>query len=92
MIAITVQEEADDDSDLSDYGDEVDGRKDALAEPCFMLIGEIFELRGSEYCTFLICSQLHFFFFKYNLKIKKVQHKSSRVIPSLSVCLFETML
>uniref|UniRef100_A0A673CQ66 Sorting nexin 25 n=1 Tax=Sphaeramia orbicularis TaxID=375764 RepID=A0A673CQ66_9TELE len=38
--------EADDDSDLSDYGDEVDGRKDALAEPCFMLIGEIFELRG----------------------------------------------
>lgn len=40
------EEEADDDSDLSDYGDEVDGRKDALAEPCFMLIGEIFELRG----------------------------------------------
>uniref|UniRef100_A0A3Q4M1D5 Sorting nexin 25 n=1 Tax=Neolamprologus brichardi TaxID=32507 RepID=A0A3Q4M1D5_NEOBR len=31
--------------DLSDY-DETDGRKDALAEPCFMLIGEIFELRG----------------------------------------------
>uniref|UniRef100_A0A673MJ05 Sorting nexin-25-like n=1 Tax=Sinocyclocheilus rhinocerous TaxID=307959 RepID=A0A673MJ05_9TELE len=25
---------------------ETDGRKDALAEPCFMLIGEIFELRG----------------------------------------------
>ncbi|KAF7657311.1 hypothetical protein LDENG_00028890 [Lucifuga dentata] len=40
------EEEADDDSDLSDYGDEADGRKDALAEPCFMLIGEIFELRG----------------------------------------------
>ncbi|XP_067374722.1 sorting nexin-25 isoform X1 [Channa argus] len=40
------EEEADDDSDLSDYGDEVDGKKDALAEPCFMLIGEIFELRG----------------------------------------------
>nr|XP_040029969.1 sorting nexin-25 [Gasterosteus aculeatus aculeatus] len=40
------EEEADDDSDLSDYGDEVDGRRDALAEPCFMLIGEIFELRG----------------------------------------------
>lgn len=39
-------EDGDDDSDLSDYGDEVDGRKDALAEPCFMLIGEIFELRG----------------------------------------------
>lgn len=71
IIAVTVQEEADDDSDLSDYGDEVDGRKDALAEPCFMLIGEIFELRGSEYYIFLICSQLHFFFFKYNLKIKK---------------------
>lgn len=40
------EEEADDDSDLSDYGDEVDGRRDPLAEPCFMLIGEIFELRG----------------------------------------------
>uniref|UniRef100_A0A665TQE5 Sorting nexin 25 n=1 Tax=Echeneis naucrates TaxID=173247 RepID=A0A665TQE5_ECHNA len=39
-------EDADEDSDLSDYGDEADGRKDALAEPCFMLIGEIFELRG----------------------------------------------
>lgn len=44
-----VQEDDDDDSDLSDYGDEADGKKDALAEPCFMLIGEIFELRGSEY-------------------------------------------
>lgn len=43
-----VQEDDDDDSDLSDYGDETDGKKDALAEPCFMLIGEIFELRGSE--------------------------------------------
>uniref|UniRef100_A0A7N8Y354 Sorting nexin 25 n=1 Tax=Mastacembelus armatus TaxID=205130 RepID=A0A7N8Y354_9TELE len=32
--------------DLSDYGDDVDGRKEALAEPFFMLIGEIFELRG----------------------------------------------
>ncbi|AWP12507.1 putative sorting nexin-25 [Scophthalmus maximus] len=40
------EEEAEDDSDLSDYGDEGDGRRDALAEPCFMLIGEIFELRG----------------------------------------------
>uniref|UniRef100_A0A2K6LWU3 PX domain-containing protein n=1 Tax=Rhinopithecus bieti TaxID=61621 RepID=A0A2K6LWU3_RHIBE len=40
------QEETEEDSDLSDYGDDVDGRKDALAEPCFMLIGEIFELRG----------------------------------------------
>uniref|UniRef100_A0A665T5P4 Sorting nexin 25 n=1 Tax=Echeneis naucrates TaxID=173247 RepID=A0A665T5P4_ECHNA len=40
------EEDADEDSDLSDYGDEADGRKDALAEPCFMLIGEIFELRG----------------------------------------------
>ncbi|KAB0373503.1 hypothetical protein FD755_015162, partial [Muntiacus reevesi] len=40
------EEEAEEDSDLSDYGDDVDGRKDALAEPCFMLIGEIFELRG----------------------------------------------
>ncbi|XP_076023956.1 sorting nexin-25 [Genypterus blacodes] len=40
------EEEAEDDSDLSDSGDEADGRKDALAEPCFMLIGEIFELRG----------------------------------------------
>ncbi|CAM4618347.1 unnamed protein product [Leuciscus chuanchicus] len=40
------EDEAEDDSDLSDYGDETDGRKDALAEPCFMLIGEIFELRG----------------------------------------------
>lgn len=40
------EEDGDDDSDLSDYGDEMDGRKDALAEPCFMLIGEIFELRG----------------------------------------------
>uniref|UniRef100_A0A3Q3QS40 Sorting nexin 25 n=1 Tax=Monopterus albus TaxID=43700 RepID=A0A3Q3QS40_MONAL len=29
----------------SDYAF-VDGRKDALAEPCFRLIGEIFELRG----------------------------------------------
>uniref|UniRef100_G3WK22 Sorting nexin 25 n=2 Tax=Sarcophilus harrisii TaxID=9305 RepID=G3WK22_SARHA len=41
-----LQEEAEEDSDLSDYGDDVDGKKDALAEPCFMLIGEIFELRG----------------------------------------------
>ncbi|KAJ8335900.1 hypothetical protein SKAU_G00392420 [Synaphobranchus kaupii] len=40
------EEEAEDDSDLSDYGDEVDGKKESLAEPCFMLIGEIFELRG----------------------------------------------
>lgn len=48
------QDEADDDSDLSDYGDETDGKKDALAEPCFMLIGEIFELRGSEYTTLCV--------------------------------------
>lgn len=48
------QEEAEDDSDLSDYGDEMDGKKDALAEPCFMLIGEIFELRGSEYSPFTL--------------------------------------
>ncbi|XP_054422138.1 sorting nexin-25 isoform X2 [Pteronotus mesoamericanus] len=40
------EEEIEEDSDLSDYGDDVDGRKDSLAEPCFMLIGEIFELRG----------------------------------------------
>ncbi|XP_062856486.1 sorting nexin-25 [Trichomycterus rosablanca] len=40
------EDEAEDDSDLSDYGDEVDGKKDALAEPFFMLIGEVFELRG----------------------------------------------
>ncbi|XP_014641743.1 PREDICTED: sorting nexin-25 isoform X2 [Ceratotherium simum simum] len=40
------EEETEEDSDLSDYGDDIDGRKDALAEPCFMLIGEIFELRG----------------------------------------------
>ncbi|XP_053315130.1 sorting nexin-25 isoform X4 [Spea bombifrons] len=40
------EEETEEDSDLSDYGDDVDGKKDALAEPCFMLIVEIFELRG----------------------------------------------
>uniref|UniRef100_A0A4W3JSQ7 Sorting nexin 25 n=1 Tax=Callorhinchus milii TaxID=7868 RepID=A0A4W3JSQ7_CALMI len=40
------QEDTEDDSDLSDYGDEPDCKKDSLAEPCFMLIGEIFELRG----------------------------------------------
>ncbi|KAK2838686.1 hypothetical protein Q7C36_013500 [Tachysurus vachellii] len=40
------EDEAEDDSDLSDYGDEVDGKKDVLAEPFFMLIGEVFELRG----------------------------------------------
>ncbi|XP_058427198.1 sorting nexin-25 isoform X3 [Marmota monax] len=40
------EEETEEDSDLSDYGDDVDGKKDSLAEPCFMLIGEIFELRG----------------------------------------------
>uniref|UniRef100_A0A8C6QS01 Sorting nexin 25 n=1 Tax=Nannospalax galili TaxID=1026970 RepID=A0A8C6QS01_NANGA len=40
------EEEIEEDSDLSDYGDDMDGKKDALAEPCFMLIGEIFELRG----------------------------------------------
>ncbi|XP_038254850.1 sorting nexin-25 isoform X2 [Dermochelys coriacea] len=40
------EEETEEDSDLSDYGDDVDGKRDALAEPCFMLIGEIFELRG----------------------------------------------
>ncbi|XP_062349562.1 sorting nexin-25 isoform X2 [Cinclus cinclus] len=41
-----LQEETEEDSDLSDYGEEVDGKKESLAEPCFMLIGEIFELRG----------------------------------------------
>ncbi|XP_067993052.1 sorting nexin-25 isoform X2 [Melanerpes formicivorus] len=40
------EEETEEDSDLSDYGEEVDGKRDSLAEPCFMLIGEIFELRG----------------------------------------------
>ncbi|XP_062905462.1 sorting nexin-25 isoform X2 [Mobula hypostoma] len=40
------EEEIEEDSDLSDYGDEVDCKRDSLAEPCFMLIGEIFELRG----------------------------------------------
>ncbi|KAF7248876.1 Sorting nexin-25 [Varanus komodoensis] len=40
------EEETEDDDDLSDYGDDVDGKRDSLAEPCFMLIGEIFELRG----------------------------------------------
>lgn len=48
MTFLVPQEEAEEDSDLSDCGDDVDGRKDALAEPCFMLIGEIFELRGSK--------------------------------------------
>ncbi|XP_067885510.1 sorting nexin-25 isoform X2 [Heterodontus francisci] len=41
-----LQEETEEDSDLSDYGDEADCKRDSLAEPCFMLIGEIFELRG----------------------------------------------
>ncbi|XP_075466353.1 sorting nexin-25 isoform X2 [Ascaphus truei] len=40
------EDETEEDSDLSDYGDDVDGKKDALAEPCFMLIVEIFEMRG----------------------------------------------
>ncbi|KAM4809520.1 sorting nexin-25 isoform 2-T2 [Rhinophrynus dorsalis] len=40
------EDETEEDSDLSDYGDDIDGKKDALAEPCFMLIVEIFELRG----------------------------------------------
>ncbi|KAM5193666.1 sorting nexin-25 [Mantella aurantiaca] len=40
------EDEVEEDSDLSDYGDDLDGKKDALAEPCFMLIVEIFELRG----------------------------------------------
>lgn len=33
----------------------MDGKKDSLAEPCFMLIGEIFELRGSKLqtCSFV---------------------------------------
>lgn len=48
LLFCTPQEEIEEDSDLSDYGDDVDGKKDALAEPCFMLIGEIFELRGSK--------------------------------------------
>uniref|UniRef100_A0A669QFR6 Sorting nexin 25 n=1 Tax=Phasianus colchicus TaxID=9054 RepID=A0A669QFR6_PHACC len=42
------EEETEEDSDLSDYGEEVDGKRDSIAEPCFMLIGEIFELRGSK--------------------------------------------
>ncbi|XP_048365264.1 sorting nexin-25 isoform X2 [Sphaerodactylus townsendi] len=45
------EEETEDDDDLSDDGDDVDGKRDALAEPCFMLIGEIFELRGSKFVT-----------------------------------------
>nr|KAF6480899.1 hypothetical protein HJG59_010693 [Molossus molossus] len=40
------EEEPEEDGDLSDYGADVDGRKDSLAEPCFMSIGEIFELRA----------------------------------------------
>ncbi|KAL2098079.1 hypothetical protein ACEWY4_007286 [Coilia grayii] len=40
------EDDADDDSDLSDYGEEPEGRRELLAEPFFMLIGEIFELRG----------------------------------------------
>ncbi|KAG8453705.1 hypothetical protein GDO86_000364 [Hymenochirus boettgeri] len=40
------EDEIEEEVDLSDYGDDVDGKKDALAEPCFMLIVEIFELRG----------------------------------------------
>lgn len=60
-VLLIPQEEMEEDSDLSDYGDDVDGKKDALAEPCFMLIGEIFELRGSksywwlEICLTLLC-------------------------------------
>ena len=48
MLCVSSQEETEEDSDLSDYGEEVDGKRDSLAEPCFMLIGEIFELRGSK--------------------------------------------
>lgn len=55
---LCLQEDDEDDSDLSDYGDEPDGKKDALAEPCFMLIGEIFELRGSEWRTCGMCRRL----------------------------------
>ncbi|MGH0147175.1 UNVERIFIED_CONTAM: hypothetical protein FKN15_041512 [Acipenser sinensis] len=40
------EEETEEDIDFSDFVDELDGKKDLLAEPCFMLIGEIFELRG----------------------------------------------
>jgi len=58
VCSASTQEEAEDDSDLSDYGDEPDVRKDALAEPCFMLIGEIFELRGSESHRWLHSSYL----------------------------------
>lgn len=55
MTLLHPQEETEEDSDLSDYGDDVDGRKDSLAEPCFMLIGEIFELRGSKsFCYYLV--------------------------------------
>ena len=58
MTFLCPQEETEEDSDLSDYGDDVDGRKDSLAEPCFMLIGEIFELRGSKpFCYYVVvCS------------------------------------
>ncbi|XP_029442709.1 sorting nexin-25 isoform X2 [Rhinatrema bivittatum] len=48
------EEEAEEDSDFSDSGDDMDGKKDALAEPCFMLIGEIFELHGNKYEKLLI--------------------------------------
>ncbi|XP_069487611.1 sorting nexin-25 isoform X2 [Ambystoma mexicanum] len=41
-----LQDDTEEDLDLSEFGDDVDGKRDALAEPCFMLIGEIFELRG----------------------------------------------
>ncbi|XP_078534166.1 sorting nexin-25 isoform X2 [Lissotriton helveticus] len=40
------EEDTEEDLDLSDFGEDVDGKRDALAEPCFMLIGEIFELHG----------------------------------------------
>lgn len=56
MTFLCLQEETEEDSDLSDYGDDMDGRKDALAEPCFMLIGEIFELRGSKQASLLLLS------------------------------------
>lgn len=56
------QEEIEEDSDLSDYGEDVDGRKDALAEPCFMLIGEIFELRGSKPLGYYLVFWFFFFF------------------------------
>ena len=65
-MSVGCQDDGDDDSDLSDYGEETEGRRDALAEPSFMLIGEIFELRGSKYpvcvCRFVPMAPFGTFF------------------------------